>query len=67
MAPLSVLRLQTLARDIEIHAALGVAVDFSADSIFSINIPYPSVGSFIITCVTAPPLQVIYAYFIIEI
>ena len=27
---------------------------FAAFNIFSINIPYPVVGSFIITCVTAP-------------
>ena len=30
---------------------IGIALAFS---MFSMNIPYPTVGSFIITCVTAP-------------
>ena len=35
------------------YAALCIGI-FAAFSIFSINIPYPVVGSFIRTCVTAP-------------
>ena len=35
------------------HLGVGFAYD-AASSIFSIKIPYPLVGSFTSTCVTAP-------------